>query len=596
MAEASTQRRKRKRKLEPRSGVWEHFNRFTDDHGKDRAECRSCRLVLSANTTNGTSSLQSRARLCKCKGQEAAAVGGRPRPSASSRSDPSSDCEPAVQEEAGHKTSLEEQASGDLARMIALHGYDSSVVEDDYFRSFVRRLNPEFRVPSRSAIEEICDACHFIDDEWNLHKVVMDAYVDVPWGDFYDPFSGAPEVCLDPDVYSIDHLIDGISGRDILDRLFMMARGKMDGDIDHKLMCRIKQESISTTYMDEVLHSIASRLLLDTDDGLEMCLQSGVQDLHLTRQKCQQLLSQLGLECQWAYGEHWYACYCSLEVLRKEDSSTIADIGSEIVGLLCNIWGKIYGAIKRISASSCPTSNLCLAELFNVREVLQSELERTVGDNADVFNEMCFSSLYDKDVADVLKDAMDTLDKNLKDSYLVWSIPVVLDPRYKLRYLKFAFRRAFGSNEAASYISDVTEQITELYADYTEYVGGINSADSSLVVAAGDNADPSEQAWDEYCRSQTELDRYLRDSPVPRTTKGFDILSWWKDHSREYPTVSRMARDALAMPTCSKLSSEQLAHVRSIILGYSKEEYRHPLLKEREKSRYDSSSDSSSDV
>jgi hypothetical protein len=28
-----------------------------------------------------------------------------------------------------------------------------------------------------------------------------------------------------------------------------------------------------------------------------------------------------------------------------------------------------------------------------------------------------------------------------------------------------------------------------------------------------------------------------------------------------------MARDALAMPTCSKLSSEQTAHVRSIIRG-----------------------------
>ena len=35
----------------------------------------------------------------------------------------------------------------------------------------------------------------------------------------------------------------------------------------------------------------------------------------------------------------------------------------------------------------------------------------------------------------------------------------------------------------------------------------------------------------------------------------------------------RMARDALAMPTCSKLSSDQLAQVRSILRGYSKKPY-----------------------
>jgi hypothetical protein len=98
--------------------------------------------------------------------------------------------------------------------MVALHGCDPSVVEDDYFRSFVRRLNPGFELPSHDTIEELCDciydetrddlfsrisnvpgrvslsvgafttmqgevlytACHFIDHEWNLHRaIIMDA-------------------------------------------------------------------------------------------------------------------------------------------------------------------------------------------------------------------------------------------------------------------------------------------------------------------------------------------------------------------------------------------------------------------------------------
>jgi len=74
-----------------------------------------------------------------------------------------------------------------------------------------------------------------------------------------------------------------------------------------------------------------------------------------------------------------------------------------------------------------------------------------------------------------------------------------------------------------------------------------------------------------YPETQTELDRYLQDPLAP---EDFDILKWWKAHSSEYPMVARMARDALAMPTCSKLSSDQLAQVRSILRGYSKKPYR----------------------
>ena len=74
-----------------------------------------------------------------------------------------------------------------------------------------------------------------------------------------------------------------------------------------------------------------------------------------------------------------------------------------------------------------------------------------------------------------------------------------------------------------------------------------------------------------YLETQMELDRYFQDPLAP---EDFDILKWWKAHSSEYPMVARMARDALAMPTRSKLSSDQLAQVRSILRGYSKKPYR----------------------
>ncbi|CAL5008798.1 unnamed protein product [Urochloa decumbens] len=641
--ESAQGQKRRRRDMVPRSAVWEHFTRFTDGDGRDKARCNRCHQVLGAATRSGTSSLWGHVRACSerdgaCRELHPKPVPPRP-PCAPLRSAEYLDREPGLQG-GGREEEEEATASRDLARMIALHGYNPSMVEDSYFRSFVCRLSPEFKLPSRITIEEMCDsifdekrkglfsrlqhtsggrvslsvgkaeavegdvyftACHFIDDGWNLHRMVMDAYDHLPWPLYHGPLSGVPEVSLNfEDLCSlaIDRIMtiddDDISGHDVLDRVFMVARDKRDQYIRIEPKDYIERKYPSTyprrreliydTYMDIALCCIARRLTVQPNLAVDTMyahfIESEVEDLHLTRQRRQHLLSHLGLDDPRTYNERWYSCYCSLEVLHNEGrSSTVPCLDSELIGLLRNIWGTIYRAIKRISASNSPTSNLCLRELFNVREVLQFELARTQAGGHNF--------------SDVLRDTTGTLDKRLQDSYLVWSIPLVLDPRYKLSYIEFNFRRAFNPDRAAYYISEVTRKIKKLYSDYTEHDGVVNGtySDGATVMAVG-TADLLEQAWDEHCRAQhrmtsdgsevgssypeaeTELDHYLNDHLAPRT-EGFDILNWWRVHSSEYPTVAQMARDALAMPTCSQLSSEQIANVRSIIRGYSKEEYIH---------------------
>jgi hypothetical protein len=192
--------------------------------------------------------------------------------------------------------------------------------------------------------------------------------------------------------------------------------------------------------------------------------------------------------------------------------------------LLCNLWGAIYSGIKRVSASNTPTSNLCLEEMLKVRGALQSQLSETSAANLP------------------LTKALGIIDKAIEDSYQLWSVPLVLDPRYKLRHIEEQFQKAFDDSKAANYTSQVRSRIKELHSHTT---------------------------------AKTELNDYLEDSPA-RTTKGFDfdILNWWKVHgSVQYPTVARMARTALAMPTCSKLTSDQTAQVKSIIRGYKKSDW-----------------------
>ncbi|KAG0448529.1 hypothetical protein HPP92_027793 [Vanilla planifolia] len=47
--------------------------------------------------------------------------------------------------------------------------------------------------------------------------------------------------------------------------------------------------------------------------------------------------------------------------------------------------------------------------------------------------------------------------------------------------------------------------------------------------------------------TKSELEQYLEESLVPRIQE-FDILNWWKLNNIKYPTLSKMARDVLAIP------------------------------------------------
>ena len=66
----------------------------------------------------------------------------------------------------------------------------------------------------------------------------------------------------------------------------------------------------------------------------------------------------------------------------------------------------------------------------------------------------------------------------------------------------------------------------------------------------------------------TELDRYLSQPPL-KTSKAnlnaFDILAWWKNQADEYPILSLLARDVLAMQV-STVASESAFSVGGCVI------------------------------
>ena len=58
---------------------------------------------------------------------------------------------------------------------------------------------------------------------------------------------------------------------------------------------------------------------------------------------------------------------------------------------------------------------------------MHSELARFSGDDADVQDRHDYLH-FNRKAIDVLRGASGTLDKAIQDSYLVWSVPLTLDP------------------------------------------------------------------------------------------------------------------------------------------------------------------------
>ena len=54
--------------------------------------------------------------------------------------------------------------------------------------------------------------------------------------------------------------------------------------------------------------------------------------------------------------------------------------------------------------------------------------------------------------------------------------------------------------------------------------------------------------------NKSVLDRYLEDACEPHDSN-FDILLWWKDQTKRYPILQKMAKDVLAIPI-STVASE----------------------------------------
>ncbi|XP_058111001.1 zinc finger BED domain-containing protein RICESLEEPER 4-like [Magnolia sinica] len=147
-------------------------------------------------------------------------------------------------------------------------------------------------------------------------------------------------------------------------------------------------------------------------------------------------------------------------------------------------------------------------------------------------------------------------------------IAVVLDPRYKLKYVKFCYSEDYEPAMVIELTKKIRETFNRIYDEYQK----LQSVDSSSSQAIFDmDVDQSISCTSEQLISlkskfqkhleeeenyggKSKVDKYLEES-CEKDDPNFKILNWWKVNSSKYQVLSQVARDILAIPV-STVASE----------------------------------------
>ncbi|CAN1782312.1 Zinc finger BED domain-containing protein DAYSLEEPER [Linum perenne] len=165
------------------------------------------------------------------------------------------------------------------------------------------------------------------------------------------------------------------------------------------------------------------------------------------------------------------------------------------------------------------------------------------------------------------KVMMSKFKKYWEDYNSVLAFGVIMDPRYKLAFVKYC-HGMLGVDYSTKWM-DVQEDLYLLFDEYKKIVTSqLLATTSTCLVTSEDPTAGFDSCDDDASQSgKSELQQYLEDPRYPRNelVNGvsqpvvLDVLEWWKEYEFRYPRLSRMARDILAIPITSVASESSFS-------------------------------------
>ncbi|XP_060216500.1 zinc finger BED domain-containing protein RICESLEEPER 4-like [Lycium barbarum] len=194
-----------------------------------------------------------------------------------------------------------------------------------------------------------------------------------------------------------------------------------------------------------------------------------------------------------------------------------------------NFWGTFY-----------VTSNFFFHELFNLSFITKN----SHGDDVVLI-----------DMADKMQVKFDKYWGDFDNMNILIFVVVVLDPRYKMRYVKFIFVNSYGilvGNLRSEKVMNTLTRLFNHFKDSSSRTSAENLGGQFNMLTESDSGEICKSQWEKYLQEEdnvgnmNDLERYLIDDM--EFTKDLNIVAWWKDASKRYPIVSRIAKDVLTVP------------------------------------------------
>ncbi|XP_042410659.1 zinc finger BED domain-containing protein RICESLEEPER 2-like [Zingiber officinale] len=151
--------------------------------------------------------------------------------------------------------------------------------------------------------------------------------------------------------------------------------------------------------------------------------------------------------------------------------------------------------------------------------------------------------------------------------------------------VEFCFPKLYSEIDASKHISKVKEIINSLYEKYVAEEtnkGALHPSESESFgsLSVKRNQQSSVYSWDDfddYCAKvetsetkRSELVDYLEKGHLKKNEipKIFSCLEWWKMNRMQYPILSKMAADILAIPVSSVASEATFSAGTRVIDSY----------------------------
>uniref|UniRef100_A0A2N9E2D6 HAT C-terminal dimerisation domain-containing protein n=1 Tax=Fagus sylvatica TaxID=28930 RepID=A0A2N9E2D6_FAGSY len=210
-----------------------------------------------------------------------------------------------------------------------------------------------------------------------------------------------------------------------------------------------------------------------------------------------------------------------------------------------------YDATCVFSGTKYPTANLYFQQVFMVYLTLRQGSESE-----------------DEYVRRMAEQMLVKFEKYWSEFSIVLAIAVILDPRFKLQFVDFCYKKLYGVGGSYEYLK-VREKLFALFGEYVSNVPTPSSTTNNRGKAVQDLQFKSFSKETMFVMKEfdcfesddvvgqtqkTQLELYLEEPRMDRNAK-LDILSFWKGNQFRYPELAAMVRDVLSIPI-STVASE----------------------------------------